>query len=318
MSYGIYFWNHFDHFGPPFLYFTWSVWFTVTIVGYAICFHLFQAMIIKQTHSVENMSAAWMTPFVALVVDASAGSLLAQFIIPLSTKLAGLTVVWAFGTLIIGTTMCFLVMGIFVLRLIVHGYPPMKSIWSCFLPLSGMTQAGFTVAVLGDSWASLLAVSPGNSPVFADPASREVIRMLGDVTSLVFWFVSMAWLIWALMAAVTVQRGKFKFNIMVWSVSFPFGVLSLHTMKLGIDFDSPFFAWVGNIFTIIQIGSCLTLLIFTTIRFFQGTIFHSYAVEDESYVSEKSSTGAMEKTSGQQMSKWTSPKGSSDDASSLV
>src|ERR1700761_631056 len=43
-SYGIYFWNHFNHFGLRWLYFTWAVWLIVTVIGYTVCFHVFQAM----------------------------------------------------------------------------------------------------------------------------------------------------------------------------------------------------------------------------------------------------------------------------------
>ena len=57
-------------------------------------------------------------------------------------------------------------------------------------------------------------------------------------------------------------------------------------MWLGIDFESPFFAWVGNIFAIIQIGTWFVLYIYTAFRFFKGTIFHSYVVEEQ-YASEK-------------------------------
>jgi len=57
-------------------------------------------------------------------------------------------------------------------------------------------------------------------------------------------------------------------------------------MWLGIDFESPFFAWVGNIFSVIQIGTWFGLYVYTAFRFFKGTIFHSYAIEEQ-YASEK-------------------------------
>ena len=59
-------------------------------------------------------------------------------------------------------------------------------------------------------------------------------------------------------------------------------------MWLGIDFESPFFAWVGNIFAVIQIGTWFGLYVYTAVRFFKGTIFHSYAAEEQ-YTSEKRS-----------------------------
>ena len=52
-------------------------------------------------------------------------------------------------------------------------------------------------------------------------------------------------------------------------------------MWLGIDFESPFFAWVGNIFAVIQIGTWFCLYVYTAFRFFKGTIFHSYVVEEQ-------------------------------------
>jgi hypothetical protein len=146
------------------------------------------------------MSAAWMAPFAGLIVDASAGSLIVGFIRPINSEMAVITIAWSFATLVIGTTMSILIMAIYVYRLIVEGYPSKMSIFSSFLPLSVMTQAGFTIMVLGDDWATTLPLKYGASTLLQHSAAPEIVRFMATTTGVVMWIVATAWLAWAIVS----------------------------------------------------------------------------------------------------------------------
>jgi len=280
MSIGLYSWDKF--FGVGFLFFTWAVWWLTTIVAYVICFGVFHAMITKQKHSIREMSGAWIAPFAGLVVGSSAGAIITPFIRPLNSTMAIITTAWAFASLLIGTTMSILLMAILMYRFITEGYPSEMTIWSSFLPLSALTQAGFTIMVLGDDWASTLPVNYGSSTLLRNAAAPEIVKFMSTVTGVGLWILSTVWLMWAVIAVSTVlTRNSFRFSVNTWSFVFPVGVYAIHTQRIGVEFDSHFFLYLGNALCAITILIVFLMILRTIPPFFKGTIFHAYCLDDD-------------------------------------
>src|ERR1700761_8893293 len=135
------------------------------------------------------MSGAWIAPFAGLIVGSSAGALMTPFIRPYNSTMALIGTAWAFASLLIGTTMAMLVMAILVYRLVTEGFPSQMTIWSSFLPLSALTQSGFTVMVLGDDWASTLPVNYGASTLLRNSAAPEVVKFMSTMAGICLWIL---------------------------------------------------------------------------------------------------------------------------------
>lgn len=197
------------------------------------------------------MTGAWILPFVALIVCASAGAKATPEIQKYNMHMALFTLLWSIFSLVIGLSMTFFIMAIVLLRLVTEGFPAPKYVMSSFLPMSAMTQAGFTILVLFNDAAGLFPITYGISPILKNAAISEIFRAFGLITGLSLWVLALFWFVQAIVcpayldfgpvpefssqfAVVHVARktpGGLRFGADSWAWVFPF--VSFGTMYLG-------------------------------------------------------------------------------------
>ncbi|KZS95797.1 hypothetical protein SISNIDRAFT_483230 [Sistotremastrum niveocremeum HHB9708] len=285
MSEGLYLWwdigGH-KH-SVKFLYFTFGCWVTTTLIGYAFAFFMFRKMVTVHQHSMKEMTAAWMAPYGALIVDGSAGSLMIPLLAAHNKSIAMFTALWALMTLVIGFSVCVLIMAMLLQRMFVYGLPESKHIWTSWSPMSACTQAGFTLIAICGGINDILPNDYGKSAYLTNKASGEVILGIGLAIGMTLWMIAFFLMLFAIFAVYTsCKRDGFIFGPNTWAWCFPFGVWAFHTYGLGLYLDSQFFRILGGIL------SCLTMLLtfafslVTVYAFFNGTMFKfSYTIDDE-------------------------------------
>jgi tellurite resistance protein TehA-like permease len=168
------------------------------------------------------MTLVWLFPVITLIVGASAGGVLVNPLQEFSASHALLTLTFSVFMLTIGFTLAFMMLTLYLLRLIVHGQPPGASILSSFFPLGVTGQTGFTLLLIGLSFKSLLPLQYGNSKLLTSSTTGDIINVICIYTAFVLWSLGVMWTIFALLAVQDVLREtRFPFKVTHWGLIFP-------------------------------------------------------------------------------------------------
>ncbi|KZS95713.1 hypothetical protein SISNIDRAFT_324722 [Sistotremastrum niveocremeum HHB9708] len=272
-------------FGPDshrLLYFNFALWMVVSTIAYGLTFVIFYKMITVHKHSISTMSAVWMVPFNNLIIASSDGTELISYLKPINPSLAMFCAVWSLFFLSLGFIFSAFLMGVYMQRLIVDGFPGPSTVWSSFLPLSICTQTGFTALVLSYGFASLLPLKYGNSELLNSTIVPDALRAIGMVICLCLWIVSLFWLGYAISAVwYNYRRGGIQLGAESWAWVFPYGVLGVHTYAIELELDSRVFRVLSMIQMVTVVLSTSIMFAITLPGFFKGTIFHSPVIEEE-------------------------------------
>ena len=156
------------------------------------------------------MTAIWLLPVVTLIVASSSGGVLAPALLPLSEYYALVTLTLSAFMVAVGLTLAFMILTMYLLRLIVHGIPPSAGVLSVFIPLGPMGQGGFSILLLGQGFRSVLPLAYGDSPVLRLASVGEIIDVIAFCAALVLWSLATMWLIYALLAYHVALAGGFS------------------------------------------------------------------------------------------------------------
>jgi tellurite resistance protein TehA-like permease len=188
-----------------------------------IRFHLTNSCrITKQSHSLQEMTTVWLLPIVTLIVASSVGGELAQALHPYSAASALTTLAFTISSVSIGLTLSFMILTIYLHRLIVYDFPPGLSIVSSFIPLGPMGQAGFSVLVIGQAIRDFLPTPGNTSPFLGNAQTGEIIFVLCVCIGFVLWALATMWLGYALLGIQNVvRRTQVPFKLAFWGMVFP-------------------------------------------------------------------------------------------------
>ncbi|KXN90619.1 Sulfite efflux pump SSU1, partial [Leucoagaricus sp. SymC.cos] len=276
--------------GKRFVYFLWALWW-INITISALCFwggtHL---MITRHSHSLSTMTAAWILPVVTFVVASSTGAVTADAVRVFSEHSALITLVVSAFLLTSGLLLASMMLAVYVLRLVVYGFPPGLSILSVFLPLGVSAQAGYSASLIGAELRSLLPLTSSQSPFFSMRLSGDAIHIFCSITAFLLWSWAVLWITYALLGLVHIlRRTRIQFKLTAWGLVFPNGVFANLTIRLAEVFDSGFFRVVGAIYSI------LTFLLWCYVSYntilMLPTLFQSQPVESGAYENEKVEKG---------------------------
>lgn len=171
---------------------------TTFFIAYRLTHFLLRVTV--HVHDMKTMNGSWLSPFGALIVDGSAGSLMIPLLGAHNKHIAMFTALWALMTLIIGFSICCLILAILLQRMFVDGLPPAKHIWTSWSPLSVATQTGFTLIAICGGFNGLLPVHYGKSAFLTHPAAGEVILGIGLAVGVCLWMISFFCLIFAIVS----------------------------------------------------------------------------------------------------------------------
>jgi tellurite resistance protein TehA-like permease len=171
------------------------------------------------------MTPAWLLPVVTLVVVSSSGGVLAKAMQKYSPMHALISSTTAVFLVVIGLSLAFMMLTIYLLRLIICGLPSGATVLSVFLPLGPTGQAGISVLLIGQNFKSLFPLrSAGtkSSAFLQSSTSGDMIYNVCVCISFLLWCLASMWIIHALLAVQhAVRDGRFPFKLPWWGLVFP-------------------------------------------------------------------------------------------------
>jgi len=193
-------------------------------------------MFTRQEHSIDQMTAVWLLPVVAAEVAAASGGLLAPHLADAHSQLVVLVtsyVLWAFSL-----PVAFSILTILLLRMALHKLPHENMAASSWLALGPIGTGALGMLLLGGDAPAIFAAN-GLTGI------GEMASGLGLVAGITLWGFGLWWMLMALLITVRYLRDGIPFNLGWWGFTFPLGVYSLATLKLGSTLHLTFFSVAG-------------------------------------------------------------------------
>jgi C4-dicarboxylate transporter/malic acid transport protein len=193
-------------------------------------------MFTRQEHSIDQMTAVWLLPVVAAEVAAASGGLLAPHLADAHSQLVMLVtsyVLWAFSL-----PVAFSILTILLLRMALHKLPHENMAASSWLALGPIGTGALGMLLLGADAPAIFAAN-------GLPGMGEIAAGLGLVAGITLWGFGLWWMLMAVLITVRYLRAGIPFNLGWWGFTFPLGVYSLATLKLGSTLNLTFFSVFG-------------------------------------------------------------------------
>ena len=199
-------------------------------------------MFTRQAHGIDKMTAIWLLPIVAAEVAATSGGLLVPHLADANAQYVTLItsyVLWAYSV-----PVAFAVLTILFLRMALHRLPPDSMAASSWLSLGPIGTGSLGMVVLGNAAPAVLAAhNLGNIGM--------VVSSIGAIVGLLLWGVGLWWLLLALLITFRYFRAGIPFNLGWWGYTFPLGVYTVATLKLGASLDIGLLSAFGTILVLV-------------------------------------------------------------------
>ena len=198
-------------------------------------------MFTRQDHSIDQMTAVWLLPVVAAEVAAASGGLLAPYLSDTVAQFHVLItsyVLWAFSV-----PVAFSILTILILRMALHKLPHESMAASSWLALGPIGTGALGLLLLGADAPAIFA---------ANGLARigEIAEGLGLISGVILWGVGLWWIVMASLITVRYFRAGIPFNLGWWGFTFPLGVYSLATLRLGSMLHLSFFDVAGCVLVV--------------------------------------------------------------------
>ncbi|MHC8325749.1 TDT family transporter [Pseudomonas sp. LB1P83] len=214
-------------------------------------------MFTRQEHSIDQMTAVWLLPVVAAEVAAASGGLLAPHLADAHSQLVVLTtsyVLWAFSL-----PVAFSILTILLLRMALHKLPHENMAASSWLALGPIGTGALGMLLLGADAPAIFAAN-------GLPGIGEIAAGLGLVAGITLWGFGFWWMLMAVLITVRYLRDGIPFNLGWWGFTFPLGVYSLTTLKLGSTLNLTFF----SVFGCVLVAMLAVMWLIVSLRTVQG------------------------------------------------
>ena len=198
-------------------------------------------MFTRQDHSIDQMTAVWLLPVVAAEVAAASGGLLAPYLSDTVAQFHVLItsyVLWAFSV-----PVAFSILTILILRMALHKLPHESMAASSWLALGPIGTGALGLLLLGADAPAIFAAN-GLARV------GEIVEGLGLISGVILWGVGLWWIVMASLITVRYFRAGIPFNLGWWGFTFPLGVYSLATLRLGSMLHLSFFDVAGCVLVV--------------------------------------------------------------------
>ena len=198
-------------------------------------------MFTRQDHSIDQMTAVWLLPVVAAEVAAASGGLLAPYLTDTASQFHVLItsyVLWAFSV-----PVAFSILTILILRMALHKLPHESMAASSWLALGPIGTGALGLLLLGADAPAIFA---------ANGLARigEIAEGLGLISGVILWGVGLWWIVIAALITIRYFRSGIPFNLGWWGFTFPLGVYSLATLRLGSMLQLTFFDVAGCVLVV--------------------------------------------------------------------
>ena len=223
-------------------------------------------MFTRQDHTIDQMTAVWLLPVVAAEVAAASGGLLAPYLTDTVMQFHVLItsyVLWAFSV-----PVAFSILTILILRMALHKLPHESMAASSWLALGPIGTGALGLLLLGSDAPAIFA---------ANGLARigEIVEGLGLISGVILWGVGLWWIVMAAMITVRYFRSGIPFNLGWWGFTFPLGVYSLATLRLGSVLHLTFFNIAGCVLVLALALMWLVVGKRTLVGAYRGELFVS-------------------------------------------
>ncbi len=228
-------------------------------------------MFTRQQHSLDQMTGVWLLPVVAAEVAATSGGLLAPYLGDADLQLRVIVtsyVLWAYSV-----PVAFSILSILLLRMALHKLPHENMAASCWLALGPIGTGAMGMLVIGGNMPALTLASSLTH-------SGEMAVGIGLILGMVLWGCGLWWFLMALLITRRYFRNRVPFNLGWWAYTFPLGVYSLATLKLGAILNLAFFKIFGAILVIALLILWLIVVSRTLAGAYRGTLFVSPCIAE--------------------------------------
>lgn len=223
-------------------------------------------MFTRQDHTIDQMTAVWLLPVVAAEVAAASGGLLAPYLTDTVMQFHVLItsyVLWAFSV-----PVAFSILTILILRMALHKLPHESMAASSWLALGPVGTGALGLLLLGADAPAIFAAN-------GLAGMGEIVEGLGLIAGVILWGVGLWWIVMAAMITVRYFRSGIPFNIGWWGFTFPLGVYSLATLRLGSVLHLTFFNVAGCVLVLALALMWLVVGKRTLVGAYRGELFVS-------------------------------------------
>ena len=223
-------------------------------------------MFTRQDHTIDQMTAVWLLPVVAAEVAAASGGLLAPYLTDTVMQFHVLItsyVLWAFSV-----PVAFSILTILILRMALHKLPHESMAASSWLALGPIGTGALGLLLLGADAPAIFAAN-GLAGI------GEIVEGLGLISGVILWGVGLWWIVMAAMITVRYFRSGIPFNLGWWGFTFPLGVYSLATLRLGSVLHLTFFNVAGCVLVLALALMWLVVGKRTLVGAYRGELFVS-------------------------------------------
>jgi C4-dicarboxylate transporter/malic acid transport protein len=213
-------------------------------------------MFTRQEHSIDEMTAVWLLPVVAAEVAAVTGGLIAPHLADPARQFATLVAsyaLWAYSV-----PVAFSILAILILRMALHKLPPASVAASSWLALGPIGTGALGLIVLGVDTPTIFA-RHGLASV------GTIAEGMGLIGGLLLWGFGLWWLFLAVLITIRYFRAGVPFNLGWWGYTFPLGVYTLATLKLGAALHLGFFTLFGG-FLVVILAAMWTVVMARTLE----------------------------------------------------
>lgn len=223
-------------------------------------------MFTRQAHGIDKMTAVWLLPIVAAEVAAVSGGLLAPHLANENSQY--LTLVTSFALWAYSVPVAFGILTILFLRMALHRLPPDSMAASSWLSIGPIGTGALGMLVLG-------ADSPAIFAAQGMASIGSIAAGLGVIAGTLLWGVGLWWLLLATLITIRYFRAGIPFNLGWWGYTFPLGVYTVATLKLGTQLKVGFFSTFGTLLVVV-LAIMWTLVVARTIYGgWKGSLFVS-------------------------------------------
>ncbi len=223
-------------------------------------------MFTRQDHTIDQMTAVWLLPVVAAEVAAASGGLLAPYLTDTVMQFHVLItsyVLWAFSV-----PVAFSILTILILRMALHKLPHESMAASSWLALGPVGTGALGLLLLGADAPAIFAAN-------GLAGMGEIVEGVGLIAGVILWGVGLWWIVMAAMITVRYFRSGIPFNLGWWGFTFPLGVYSLATLRLGSVLDLTFFNVAGCVLVLALALMWLVVGKRTLVGAYRGELFVS-------------------------------------------
>ena len=223
-------------------------------------------MFTRHEHSLDGMTAVWLLPVVAAEVAGASGGLLAPHLANMHDQFVVLTTsyaLWAYSV-----PVAFGILAILILRMALHKLPHESMAASSWLALGPIGTGALGMLVLGGAAPTILAANGLGS-------IGVVAQGTGTIAGLLLWGFGLWWLALATLITIRYWRAGVPFNLGWWGYTFPLGVYTVATFKLGTTLHLGIFGVMGTVLTIALAAMWLLVGAQTVAGGWRGNLFVS-------------------------------------------